>query len=115
MTNKPKHYIILKGAYAQNGIKKIIRYVRSVQYMWQSSECDGGSCPPGPQKKENIKNVIAVMSGKGGVGKSSVTALIGASLSQRGYKVESLVKENITDAVDLLIKRLSGATQANEL
>ncbi|HWI54139.1 MAG TPA: Mrp/NBP35 family ATP-binding protein [Desulfobacteria bacterium] len=53
----------------------------------RGSQCEGGSCPPGPEKKENIKNVIAVMSGKGGVGKSSVTALLAASLSQRGYKV----------------------------
>ncbi len=53
----------------------------------QSSQCDRESCSPGPQKKDNIKNVIAVMSGKGGVGKSSVTSLLGASLSQKGYKV----------------------------
>lgn len=53
----------------------------------KSSQCSGESCSPGPQKKENIKNVIAVMSGKGGVGKSTVTSLLGASLSQKGYKV----------------------------
>ena len=35
----------------------------------------------------NIKNVIVVMSGKGGVGKSSVTGLLATSLAQRGYKV----------------------------
>ncbi len=34
-----------------------------------------------------IKNVIAVMSGKGGVGKSSVTSLIGVTLNEAGYKV----------------------------
>jgi len=33
-----------------------------------------------------IKNVIAVMSGKGGVGKSSVTALLASSFNQKGYK-----------------------------
>lgn len=35
----------------------------------------------------NIKKVIAVMSGKGGVGKSSVTSLVAVSLGNKGYKV----------------------------
>jgi ATP-binding protein involved in chromosome partitioning len=34
-----------------------------------------------------IKKVIAVMSGKGGVGKSSVTALLAAGLTEKGYQV----------------------------
>jgi ATP-binding protein involved in chromosome partitioning len=35
----------------------------------------------------NIKNKILVMSGKGGVGKSSVAAYLSVSLANRGYKV----------------------------
>ena len=43
-----------------------------------------------PHAGTNIKKVIAVMSGKGGVGKSLVTALL-ATLSQRaGYKTAIL-------------------------
>ena len=34
-----------------------------------------------------IKHVIAVMSGKGGVGKSSVSALLAVSLARKGYRV----------------------------
>lgn len=34
-----------------------------------------------------IKRVVAVMSGKGGVGKSSVTALLAGSLREKGFKV----------------------------
>jgi Mrp family chromosome partitioning ATPase len=34
-----------------------------------------------------IKNVIAVMSGKGGVGKSSAAALLAAGLTKKGFKV----------------------------
>ncbi|MDU7966812.1 MAG: Mrp/NBP35 family ATP-binding protein [Paeniclostridium sordellii] len=34
-----------------------------------------------------IKNVIGIMSGKGGVGKSTVTALIAKQLNKMGYKV----------------------------
>ena len=35
----------------------------------------------------DVKHVIAVMSGKGGVGKSMVTSLIATSLMKKGYKV----------------------------
>ncbi len=35
----------------------------------------------------DIKHVIAVMSGKGGVGKSSVSALIAVNLARKGYQV----------------------------
>ncbi|MHC1770982.1 MAG: P-loop NTPase [Flexilinea sp.] len=38
-------------------------------------------------KYNRIKNVIAVMSGKGGVGKSFVTGLLASGLSKNGYKV----------------------------
>lgn len=34
----------------------------------------------------NIKHVIAVISGKGGVGKSTVTALLAAAFNRRGFK-----------------------------
>lgn len=41
-----------------------------------------------PQNEyNNIKNVLAVVSGKGGVGKSSVTALLALGLARQGYKV----------------------------
>ncbi len=37
--------------------------------------------------QSSIDQVLAVMSGKGGVGKSSMTALIASQLANRGYKV----------------------------
>ncbi len=64
-----------------------------------SGSCDSNSCSSGgcsscgvPQKTQaqqlsNIKNVIVVMSGKGGVGKSSFTSMIAISLQKKGYKV----------------------------
>lgn len=50
------------------------------------------SCPNEPkitvaQKESNINKVIAIMSGKGGVGKSSVTAMLAVSLTRQGYNV----------------------------
>ncbi|MCT4564235.1 MAG: Mrp/NBP35 family ATP-binding protein [Maledivibacter sp.] len=38
-------------------------------------------------EKSNIKKVIAIMSGKGGVGKSSVTSLVATALTEQGHKV----------------------------
>ena len=35
----------------------------------------------------DIKHVLAVMSGKGGVGKSTVTALIASTLAKSGFRV----------------------------
>jgi len=36
---------------------------------------------------ENVKNIVMVLSGKGGVGKSSVSVQVALSLVQKGYKV----------------------------
>ncbi|PKM83121.1 MAG: ATP-binding protein [Firmicutes bacterium HGW-Firmicutes-14] len=52
-----------------------------------SSECTGEDCPEVLKEMQRIKNVIAVMSGKGGVGKSTVTGLMAAVLRERGYSV----------------------------
>jgi ATP-binding protein involved in chromosome partitioning len=37
-------------------------------------------------RRPDIKHVIAVMSGKGGVGKSSVTALLAVGAQKEGFK-----------------------------
>ncbi|WP_047809745.1 Mrp/NBP35 family ATP-binding protein [Desulfosporosinus acididurans] len=54
--------------------------------------CTGESCSNEPkltdaQKASHIDKIIAVMSGKGGVGKSSVTSMLAVSLMRQGYKV----------------------------
>ncbi|MDD2619895.1 MAG: Mrp/NBP35 family ATP-binding protein [Syntrophomonadaceae bacterium] len=51
-----------------------------------------GQCGVEPEKSllgalNDVHNVIAIMSGKGGVGKSSVTALIASYLAKQGKKV----------------------------
>ena len=40
-----------------------------------------------PHELSKIEHVVAVMSGKGGVGKSSVTALLATALRRRGFQV----------------------------
>ncbi len=45
------------------------------------------SCGISNNPKNNINRIIGVMSGKGGVGKSTSTALIAKNLRKKGYKV----------------------------
>ena len=62
-----------------------------------SGNCSSCSSNCSSRKKEsfieptgefnNIKHVVAVVSGKGGVGKSMVTSLLATLMSQKGYKV----------------------------
>ena len=69
------------------------------------SSCNGdcGSCSVGdcadrkpksfridPNPKSSIKKVIAVVSGKGGVGKSTVTSLLAVAMARRGKRVAVL-------------------------
>lgn len=57
----------------------------------QCSTSDKDKCNSGNNKSMpkygNIKNIIGVISGKGGVGKSTITGIIAAGLSKSGYKV----------------------------
>lgn len=57
-----------------------------------SCSIDPATCGVEPDKsllgsRNKIRNVIVVMSGKGGVGKSSVTGLLAAALARQGKKV----------------------------
>ncbi|HZK83619.1 MAG TPA: Mrp/NBP35 family ATP-binding protein [Desulfosporosinus sp.] len=54
--------------------------------------CTTDSCSNEPkvseaQKASHVDKIIAVMSGKGGVGKSSVTSMLAVTLMRQGYKV----------------------------
>ena len=55
-----------------------------------------------------VKNIIAVASGKGGVGKSTVAALLAKELAQRGYKVGLLDTDLYGPSVPAIF-RLHGA------
>jgi Mrp family chromosome partitioning ATPase len=53
------------------------------------SQKPGSPMPPGINRLERkgVRNVIAIMSGKGGVGKSFVTGFLAVQLTRLGYKV----------------------------
>ncbi|ATD53842.1 Mrp/NBP35 family ATP-binding protein [Clostridium chauvoei] len=48
---------------------------------------DGASCGKITPNYGNVKNIIGVISGKGGVGKSTVTGILASTLRKKGYKV----------------------------
>ncbi len=50
-------------------------------------DCGSRDMHEKPNALSNIKKVIGVVSGKGGVGKSSVTALLAVELRRKGYRV----------------------------
>lgn len=51
------------------------------------SKGGAGSMYEAPNPLSNVKHVIGVVSGKGGVGKSLVTSMLAVNLSRQGYKV----------------------------
>ena len=74
--------------------------------------CTTDSCSSEPkvseaQKASHVGKTIAVMSGKGGVGKSSVTSMLAVSLMRQGYKVGVLD----TDITGPSIPKIFGVTR----
>lgn len=62
----------------------------------------------------NIKNVIAVVSGKGGVGKSMVTSLLAVLMAKKGYKV-GILDADITGPSIPKAFGIKGRAMQNEL
>ena len=64
---------------------------KSIQSQMAAAKAQkpGEGMPPGINRLERkgVRNVIAIMSGKGGVGKSFVTAALAVQLARLGYKV----------------------------
>ena len=69
------------------------RYVRDGTIPPPRAKPSVKTPPPQRERKPGIEHVVAIMSGKGGVGKSAVTALLATALRKRGYSVGVLDEE----------------------
>ena len=84
-----KAEIILASTALNNGAQEWIRnkVKETLDKLSQVNEVEVKFIEAKPTELNEIHHVIAVMSGKGGVGKSLVASLIGLSLARHGYEV----------------------------
>ena len=62
-----------------------------------------------------VRNVVAVASGKGGVGKSMVTSLLAVALARQGYKVGILDADVSGPSIPRMFGLPSGGLQGNDM
>ncbi len=62
----------------------------------------------------HVKHVLAIMSGKGGVGKSSITAMLAAALARRGFKVGVLDADVTGPSIPKLFGMSAGGLRSSE-
>ena len=71
-----------------------------------------------PQKErthQDIKKVFAVVSGKGGVGKSSVTALLASAFRRHGYRVGVMDADITQQRRPAIVQKADGIVQQRGL
>jgi Mrp family chromosome partitioning ATPase len=84
-----KHVDIETTVMTKQEIEALRAQIQSGMAASNRPQGSGTAMPPGINRLEpkGIRNVIAIMSGKGGVGKSFVTAFLAVQLTRLGYKV----------------------------
>ncbi|NLP36155.1 MAG: Mrp/NBP35 family ATP-binding protein [Firmicutes bacterium] len=73
------------------------------------------SCVIENNPHNNVKKVIGVMSGKGGVGKSTISVLLAKSLQKKGYKVGVMDADITGPSIPRLLNVKDKKAQKNEL
>lgn len=84
-----KHVDVETTVMTKQELEELRGQIQSRMAAPPQAKASGSGMPPGINRLDRmgIRNVIAVMSGKGGVGKSFVTSFLGVQLTRLGYKV----------------------------
>ena len=80
-----------------------------------SSKCSKESFLEPGNKASNVKRVIGVVSGKGGVGKSLVTSMMAVTMNRRGYKTAILDADITGPSIPKAFGLKGGNIQGSEL
>ena len=80
-----------------------------------SSKCSKESFLEPGNKASNVKRVIGVVSGKGGVGKSLVTSMMAVTMNRRGYKTAILDADITGPSIPKAFGLKCGCIEGSEL
>ena len=103
-----------KAVMAVKGVKGVEINFRGMTEEERRAVTGSGSTLPKLNQFNHVKQVLAVMSGKGGVGKSSVTALVGAALARRKFKVGILDADITGPSIPKLFGLPPGGLRSSE-
>ena len=79
------------------------------------SKCSKESLLAPQNQASNVKKVIGVVSGKGGVGKSLVTSMLAVTMQRRGYKTAILDADITGPSIPKAFGLKSGSVEGSEL
>jgi Mrp family chromosome partitioning ATPase len=84
-----KHVDVETTVMSKHELEELRAQIKSGMAASTKDQGSGSAMPPGINRLEQkgIRNVVAIMSGKGGVGKSFVTGFLAVQLARLGYKV----------------------------
>ncbi len=80
-----------------------------------SQKCSKESLLEPQNKASNVKRVIGVVSGKGGVGKSLVTSMLATTMQRRGYQTAILDADITGPSIPKAFGLKSGCVEGSEL
>lgn len=102
--SSPAHHVKNKLESSINeSLTKNINYIGNITVEFQSSPQMNISQPQKEKILENVKYTIAVASGKGGVGKSTVAVNLAVALGKMGYKVGLLDADIYGPSIPLML------------